>query len=166
MAADSQYCLSKLRFHAICEAFGLDWQIEAQGINVADTLTGASGDIEIRSSGQVVLAAEITERVVDSHRVRTTFHTKIAVSGISDYLFLVTAHPELCAKEQARQYFSQGHEVNFADIQTYILATLLSVGVTGRAAFNRVLVDRLDRPDVPVAVKVAWNTAIEKLTTV
>ena len=153
-------------FCAIQEAFDLDWEIVTQGINVADGPTGATGDIEIRSQGRTVLAAEVTERVVDKHRVRTTFETKIAVAEVHDYLFLVTASPKADAKIQARQYFSQGHEVNFADIETYILATLLSVGVTGRAAFNQVLTSRIDAADVPAALKVAWNEQIQALTTV
>ncbi|MCY4189182.1 MAG: restriction endonuclease, SacI family [Bryobacterales bacterium] len=153
-------------FHAIRESFDLDWEILAQGINVADGPTGATGDIEIRSQGRTVLAAEVTERVVDKHRVRATFETKIAVAEVHDYLFLVKVSPQAEARIQARQYFSQGHEVNFADIKTYILAALLSVGAKGRQSFNRVLTSRIDAPDVPAALKVAWNEHIQALTAV
>ena len=158
--------LTEAMFHAVRQAFNLDWEITVQGINVADSPSKVSGDLEIRSGDHTILAAEITERVVDKQRVQATFQTKIAVANINDYLFLVTQAPEDDAVVQARQYFSRGHEVNFVDIRGYILATLLSVGAAGRTHFNRVLMERIDQPDVPVALKVAWNEQIAQITAV
>ena len=151
-------------FSAIKITFDLDWDITVQGVNVADNTTGATGDIEVRSAGEVILAAEITERRVDENRVRQTFNTKIAVGGIHDYLFLVTTDPDEAALIRARQYFNQGHEVSFADIKTYILATLLSIGRAGRGIFNQILVERLASTDIPAGIKVTWNDAMEQLT--
>ena len=158
--------LAEATFHAINEAFGLNWKIVVQGINVADGPTNASGDLEIWAGDRLILAAEITERMVDKHRIQATFQTKIAVANINDYLFLVTTDPHDDAVAQARQYFSQGHEVNFVNIKAYILATLLSVGVKGRECFNRVLVDRIDRQAVSATLKVAWNNQIAQLTAI
>ncbi len=158
--------LIEAMFQSIRAAFDLNWEIITQGINVADGPTGATGDIEIKSQGQTILAAEVTERVVDKHRVRTTFETKIAVAEIHDYLFLVKVPPKLEAKIQAQQYFSQGHEVNFANIETYILAILLSVGTKGRQSFNQALTSRMDATDVPAVLKVKWNEQILALTDV
>jgi hypothetical protein len=76
-------------FSAMKDFFNLDWAIEYQGINVADAAAGAGGDITISRVGQVLLAAEVTERPIDKDRVAATFHTKIAPSGIEDYLFFV-----------------------------------------------------------------------------
>jgi hypothetical protein len=151
-------------FRAIKDYFGLDWEIEYQGINVADAAAGAGGDITIRSAGQVVLAAEVTERPIDRNRVAATFNTKIAPNGIDDYLFFVRlagVAPEATA--QARQYFTQGHEVNFLEIKDWILMSLATMGRRGRDLFNRNLIALVDAADIPRPIKVAWNDQIERL---
>ena len=158
--------LIEATFHAINEAFNLGWEIIVQDINVADGPTNVSGDLEIRDGDQILLAAEITERPVDKNRIQTIFQTKIAVANVNDYLFLVTSSPDGDAVVQARQYFTQGHEVNFVDIKNYILMTLLSIGVKGRQCFNRVLVDRIDQQSVSATLKVAWNEQIAQLTAI
>src|SRR5262249_21007670 len=73
----------------IKDYFGVDWTIDYQGINVADAPTGVGGDITVTKQGQIVLAAEVTERPVDRTRVLATFNTKIAPQGMGDYLFFV-----------------------------------------------------------------------------
>jgi hypothetical protein len=151
-------------FRAIKDYFGLDWEIEYQGINVADAAAGVGGDITIRSAGQLVLAAEVTERPIDRNRVAATFNTKIAPNGIEDYLFFVRlagVAPEAMA--QARQYFTQGHEVSFLEIKDWILMSLATMGRRGRDLFNRNLIVLVDAADVPRPLKVAWNDQIERL---
>jgi hypothetical protein len=148
----------------IKEFFGLDWVIRWQGINVPDIVSGAGGDITIVDKGDILMAAEVTERPVDRTRVATTFNTKIAPTGIEDYLFFVKlSRVAVEAKRQAHQYFAQGHEVNFLEIKEWILMSLATVGKKGRAIFNRVLLELLDAPDVPKTLKVAWNEHIQKV---
>jgi len=151
-------------FQTIKDYFNLDWSIASQGINVADSASGAGGDITISSGDQILLAAEVTEREVDRNRVLATFQTKITMAGIEDYLFFVRASnytPE--AKPLAHQYFSQGHEVNFLDIKTWILITLATVGSQGRRIFNQHITALLNAPDVPRILKVNWNQQISTL---
>lgn len=151
-------------FQAIKERFALDWEIETHGINVADRPSGAGGDITIKSKGAIVMVAEITERPVDKNRVTATFQTKIAPHGIEDYLFFVTSKVDEDAKRQARQYFSQGHEVNFMEIKNWILTILSALGKPGRELFNKSLVEKLDAEDIPPSLKLAWNEQIAKIT--
>jgi hypothetical protein len=154
-------------FSAIKEFFGLDWTIEFQGINVADTASGAGGDITIKSGDQVMLSAEVTERPIDKNRVVATFNTKIGPAGIEEYLFFVhikNVDPE--AAKQAQQYFSQGHEVNFLEIKDWILMTLATIGRQGRGKFNQKMISLLEDPDIPKYMKVSWNEQIEALTEV
>lgn len=151
-------------FSAIKEFFDLDWTIAFQGINVADTASGAGGDITITSGSRIVMAVEVTERPIDRTRVAATFNTKIAPAGIEDYLFFVRSSgvaPE--ARQQARQYFAQGHEVNFLEIKDWILMSLATMGMRGRASFNSALVGLLEAPDVLRTMKVAWNEQIAGL---
>ena len=151
-------------FTTIKEFFGLGWSVTWQAINVADVASGAGGDITITSGDQTILAAEVTERSVDRSRIAATFNTKIAPAGIEDYLFFVrydSVAPE--ARQQARQYFAQGHEVNFLEIKDWILMSLATMGRSGRATFNRVLINLLDGPDVPRTMKVAWNEQIARV---
>jgi len=149
---------------AIRERFRLGWEIEVQGINVADRPAGAGGDIMVRSGGSLLLAAEVTERPVERDRVVATFQTKIAEHGIEDYLFFVRNQVGEDVMRQARQYFAQGHEVNFLEMRNWLKTILSTIGRAGRDVFNRVVVERLQASDVPAALKVAWNEQITRIT--
>ena len=156
--------LAVATFKAIKGFLGLDWDIQHQGINVADSASGAGGDITIEGEGVTLLAAEVTERPVDQTRVVATFRTKISRQGIEDYLFLVDESTVTeDARQQARQYFVQGHEINFVDMKDWILMTLATVGVKGRSAFQREIIRLLDTPGTPAVLKVAWNELISEL---
>ncbi|MGH9729378.1 MAG: restriction endonuclease, SacI family [Candidatus Acidiferrales bacterium] len=157
--------LVEATFTAIKRAYSLDWTIEVQGINVADRATGVGGDITIRQGQAILLAVEVTERPVERSRVMSTFQTKIAPQGIEDYLFLVRGETSEDVMRQARQYFSQGHEVNFLEIKSWILMVLATLGKAGRAIFSEVVLAKLDDPEVPAELKLAWNTQIDRITT-
>lgn len=152
-------------FTAIRERFELNWDVRVQGINVADSASGAGGDVTVMEDGHIVLAAEVTERRVDKSRVVATFDTKIAPCGIEDYLFIVKDDDNLAAvMDQARRYFSQGYEVNFVEIKCWICAVLAVLGAKGRAAFVDELANNISAEDVPVALKQAWNDVVLRLT--
>jgi hypothetical protein len=152
-------------FRAIKDTFDLDWKIEFQGINVSDRASGTAGDVIIFRKELLLMAVEVTERPVDKARVVATFRTKIAPQGINDYLFLVNLHLiEDEAKEQAQQYFAQGHEVNFVDLRTWIQTSLAIIGGKGRSFFNEHLQKLLADDQVSRQLKVGWNAAIEKIT--
>jgi hypothetical protein len=151
-------------FTAIKEYFGLTWEIAVQGINVADVASGVSGDITITSNGAILMAAEVTERLVDQKRVAATFNTKIVQSGIQDYLFLVRGDVDKEVQARAHQYFAQGHEVNFLDLRNWINVTLATIGKNGRAIFNHALLKSLSNPEIPQAVKAAWNRKLAEIT--
>ena len=144
--------------------FGLAWEIEHQGINVADVASGAGGDITVKCNGKTLMAVEITERIVDRARLVSTFNTKIAPAGIVDYLFFTkSANPDPEAAKLADQYFAQGHEINFLEIKNWILAILATIGASGRELFNANLLRQLDNQEMPKAIKVAWNEQISAL---
>jgi hypothetical protein len=152
-------------FYAIKEYFSVDWEIEYQGINVADAAAGVGGDITIRSKGVVVLAAEVSERPLHLSRVVATFNTKISPNAIEEYLFFVhLPGVDPTAIVQARQYFAQGHDVNFLEIKQWILMCLATMGRKGRDIFNRRLAALVDSAEVPRSIKVAWNDQIAALT--
>ena len=150
----------------IRKRFNLDWEIEVQGINVADAPGGAGGDVTVREDGAIAFAAEVTEREVRSERVVATFQTKIAPNAIGDYLFLITDGVAEQAHTQARLYFAQGHEVNFIQITDWIHQTLVTLGAAGRKAFFAALMERLADEETPTAVKTAWNDEMDRLTRV
>lgn len=141
-------------FLAVKQTLQLDWDIQWQGINVADTASGAGGDITITSQGEVLLSAEVTERVLDRPRIVATFNSKISPAGVEDYLFFVRpSAPTDEARQQARQYFAQGHEVNFLDTRGWILTVLATLGHRGRSAFNKTLVELLSAAEIPAQSK-------------
>lgn len=152
-------------FQAFSGRFHLNWDIAFQGINVADSASGVSGDITVRDSdNEVLLTIEVTERPIDRSRVEATFNTKIVQNALTDYIFLtkLTAVSE-DAVQVARQCFAQGHEVNFLDIQTWLLTILASIGGAGRGIFTSRFVELLDQLDVPRSIKVAWNQQVSAL---
>ena len=152
-------------FVAIRERFGLNWDVKVQGINVADSVSGAGGDVTILENGHIILAAEVTERCVDKSRVMATFDTKIAPCGIDDYLFIVKDNEDVTAvMDQTKRYFSQGYEVNFVKIKCWICAILAVLGARGRTAFINELTSQLSAVGVPMALKQAWNDIILRLT--
>jgi hypothetical protein len=151
-------------FNTLKRHFSIEWEIAFQGINVADSASGMGADITIKQAGKVVLAAEVTERTVDKTRVVSTFNTKISPSEIEDYLFITKSlSPDVEARQQAAQYFAQGHEINFLEIKNWIITLLATIGKTGRATFNTEVMALLERPDVPRFVKVAWNEKLSGL---
>ena len=62
--------LVEAAFIGISERFQLDWEIEVQGINVADAAGGAGGDVTVRENGEIAFAAEVTEREVNGRARR------------------------------------------------------------------------------------------------
>lgn len=149
----------------IVHRFSVAWEVEFQGINVADRASGAGGDITIKEQGKILLTIEVTERPVDAPRVHATFKDKIAAGTLSDYVFLV--HLERIgdeAKQQAERYFTHGYDVNLVDIQEWLINTLVTVGVKGRKYFQERVVHHLSEDQIPKVLKVAWNEEIENLT--
>jgi hypothetical protein len=92
------------------------------------------------------------------------FFDALSYSALNFFVHLSTVEP--AAMAQARQYFTQGHEVNFLDIQEWILMLLATMGRRGRDAFNRHLAGLVDAPDVPRSIKVAWNGQLTALVSI
>lgn len=150
-------------FQTLNKCYDLGWKVEWQGINVADRASDAGGDITIRRDGEIHLAVEVTERVVESARVVSTFNTKILRKGILDYLFLVTHKPPVETQEVANKYFAQGHDINFLDIGTWITQILGTIGRDCRQIFTKELQDLLDQPTTSATLKVRWNSLVRGL---
>ena len=151
-------------FHAIDRHFDCGWKIEWQGINVADSASGVGGDIVITSGDSILLAAEVTERLVDRNRIVATFNSKIGPHGIEDYLFFVHSDDQPSeAIQQVRQYFAQGYEINFVAIAGWVVSVLATVGRQGRSHFIDKFLELLELSDTPVTVKVAWNENVDQI---
>ena len=154
--------LAVAMFNTIRECFNLSWEIEWQGINVADRASGVGGDITITENKRLAMAIEVTEREISRSRVQSTFTAKIAPGAIEDYLFLFSeVAPTEDAKQIAQQYFGQGHELNFLPIRDWIRFLLGTIGPRCREMFIANLLEILQDRRVPASVRVSWN---EQLT--
>lgn len=154
--------LTEAVFETLNRQFDCGWRIERQGINAADGATGAPGDITIYKEGRIFKAIEVTERPIEETRVMTTFHTKISTSGVSDYLFVYTAAaPSDGAYEAAKLYFAQGYDINFVKLGNLAVSAFLAGDAGTRAVFMDVMLSLLQKPEVPAAVKTAWNDALQ-----
>lgn len=143
------------------EHFGLDWEVQWEGINVADAASGLGGDIVVSSGDRTLLVAEVTERQVDQNRIVATFNNKIGPDQIEDYLFFTRSNDQPSeAVDQMRRYFAQGHELSFVVIQDWAEAVLVTIGNYGRALFIRRIIDLLETSDTPATLKVAWNESV------
>ena len=156
--------LAVATFQTLNECFKLGWKIDWQGINVADRASGAGGDISVFRDADLLFSVEVTERPLDRARVVSTFTTKIAPGGIDDYIFFFTAtEPNDTARAAARQYFAQGHDINFVQITDWIMTVLRTIGTECRKKFTETLIGLLGKSEVPAALKVAWNDLIQQL---
>lgn len=156
--------LSVAMFDTIKDCFDLDWEIQWQGINAADQASGAGGDITIAEEGETVLVVEVTERPIDRSRVVATFNTKIAPHGINDYLFFFgNAIPDEAAKDAARQYFAQGHDISFLSVEEWLVHSLGTVGPKCRRMFTDKFLGLLGAQGIPAGLKMAWNDRVRDL---
>jgi len=156
--------LSVAMLHTIKACYGLPWGIKWQGINVADKASGVGGDITVTQDGNVILAIEVTERPIEKARVVSTFNTKIVRVGIEDYLFIYSSSlPTDDARQAARTYFTQGHEINFLQVAEWIVNNLGTIGAKCRTIFTQEVLALFGRRDVPAAVKMSWNDIVKEL---
>jgi hypothetical protein len=153
--------LATAMFQTISECHGLGWEIEFQGINVADKASGAVGDITVRKGGAIILGIEVTERAISQARVTLTFNEKVSASGLIDYLFITTVKPEDGAADTARSYTSVGHEMNFVLLAPWIVHNLATIGPQCRTLFQSKIVDLIMAAGVPAEIKVAWNNKMD-----
>lgn len=156
--------LSIALLRTVRDCFDLKWEIEHQGINVADKASGAVGDITVKLEGKVLLAVEVTERKIDNDRVASVFEEKIGPASLPDYLFVFTnIEPTTAAKAAARSYFSIGHEVNFVSVSQWIDHVLATVGTNCRNIFKSHMSVLLADLETPKALRVAWNECLKQV---
>jgi hypothetical protein len=158
--------LSTAMLQTLRKQFNLPWNISQQGINSADSASKTGGDIDVTDmeTGKFVFSIEITERVIDRSRVISTFTSKISPHSIEDYLFFYSMSlPEKGALEVARQYFAQGHDISFLNVEEWLRNSLATVGSKGRTTFTNEFVDLLDQQEMPSEMKVLWNDLIKQL---
>ena len=153
--------LSIAMFQTLSDCHDLGWDVEFQGINVADKASGAAGDITIRKAGSVVLGVEVTERPVDESRVALIFDQKVSPKSLADYLFITTAEPSAAALAAARNYTAVGHEMNFVPLEGWLVHNLASIGPACRTLFQNKMVALLEASGVPSELKVAWNAKMD-----
>ncbi len=156
--------LSVALLRTLRDCFKLDWEIEYQGINVADKASGAVGDITVKQNGRVLLAVEVTERKIDDDRVNAVFQEKIGPSSLSDYLFVFTKNmPTTTAISVAQSFFSIGHEVNFVSVADWIEHVLATIGSECRGKFKNHMSTLLADIETPKALRVAWNECLKQV---
>lgn len=149
-------------FRTVSKAHDLGWEVEWQGINVADKASGAVGDITIKKNNDIILGVEVTERSIDNNRVTLVFDQKVSPNSLNDYLFITTEQPSESALLAARSYTAVGHEMSFVILQEWITNILSILGPNGRLLFQAEMIDLLSSSGNPVEVKVVWNEQMDK----
>ncbi len=158
--------LAVAMFQTLNRCFSLNWSVEWQGINVADRASDVGGDITIKIGNEIILAVEVTERPIDRARILATFSTKVLRLGISDYLFFfASASPTADARDLARRYLGQGHDISFLPVKDWLVNMLGTIGPRCRAEFTKHFRTLLGFPDVPPVLKRTWNEQIHRLLT-
>src|SRR5258708_11630271 len=149
-------------FQTISECHALGWEVEFQGINVADKASGAVGDIAISKDGTLFLGVEVTERPIDQARVALTFNQKVSPQGLVDYLFITTVRAEETAYAAAQRYTGVGHEMNFVLLDGWLFHNLATVGPKCRSLFQTKMIELLSDQGVPAELRVAWNDKMDE----
>lgn len=150
---------------AVTRTLGLEIVVETQGINVADAARGVAGDLVVRRGSEIILAAEVTERPLDSDRILATHTTKIVPLNLSDYTFLTTNGTVGDITQSLKRLAILGHDVAICDLAEWASHILAFGGARSRAQFLDEMIERLSGPDVPKSVKLAWNDEIAQLAT-
>jgi hypothetical protein len=141
-------------FQTLAERCSLAWEISWQGINVADSATGAEGDVTIKEGGKTLLAVEITERPLDDRRIVSTFNTKIILNDVREHLFVFTGvGPDDTARSAAHGLFAQGYEINFANVVELIGNNFLAMPANAREIFAGKMLALLWPRDIPAGIK-------------
>ncbi|GIK51662.1 MAG: hypothetical protein BroJett014_06350 [Planctomycetota bacterium] len=151
--------LATAMFQTLSDCHNLGWNVEFQGINVADKASGAVGDITIKKGSEIILGVEVTERAVSQSRVTATFKDKVSPGGIQDYLFVTTNEPDGDAVTAARNYTAVGHEMNFVPLAAWLRHNLASIGRECRTLFQSKVIDLLMPHGADL--KVAWNDQMD-----
>lgn len=144
------------------QRFNLEWNIGWQDINVSDRAAHVAGDITVRQNEQTIFGLEVTERSLESQRVRDVFETKMSIHQIPDYLFVVTASSidEQIQKEVVK-YFHQNYDINILELRPWIRHLLSIAGAAGRQMFVDKFIELIDRNNISSVIKTAWNEAIK-----
>lgn len=153
--------LATAMFQTIGECHSLGWEVEFQGINVADKFTGAVGDITVRKNGKIILGIEVTERSISKERVTATFDEKISPTGVIDYLFVTTSDPDGEARAAAKRYTAVGHEMNFVGLRSWLFDNLATIGPECRALFQTKMLALVESEGSTADLKVAWNEKMD-----
>ena len=142
--------VSAALFDTIGEAFSLYSKVEVQGVNEADSTSGALGDISCYSisSDNVVLVIEVKDfnlKLIDLQSSITK-----ARQGQGSYTSLLFAVPGVQEDEQAaiesriEREWASGLNVYHVDIETLISTSFALLDETWRIKFIRNLCIRLD----------------------
>ena len=84
--------------------------------------------------------------------------------GIEDYLFIYSnSLPTDDARQAARTYFTQGHEINFLQVADWIVNNLGTIGAKCRIIFTQEVLALFGTRDVPASVKMSWNDLVKEL---
>jgi hypothetical protein len=71
--------------------------------------------------------------------------------------------PNDTARQVARNLFSQGYEINFANVVDLIVNNFLALPANARDIFTDKMLFLLSSRDVPAAVKIKWNESVKKV---
>jgi hypothetical protein len=152
-------------YRALVGKYAQECDVDYQGINVADSATGAKGDVTIREGNRILLAIEVTERAIDQWRVVSTYNSKIALEGINAYLFVYTnVKPDESARQVAKTLFSQGYDVKFVNLVDMAINAFLMTTADVRESFSFNMLELLDAKEVPGTLKISWNEAVKRIS--
>lgn len=137
------------------------WEVSVQGINEADAASGAGGDITVTILEQCLFSVEVTERKVTSHRVETTYWTKVKPNNVNRYLFISSSDVSPDVRAKANQY--QHCSFYFLKTRDWLIDTLAVMDGKSHGVFNVALESQIRADSTPKAVRLAWNSTVRQI---
>ncbi len=162
------------RIEAICTAlfrtigrkFGLFDEIRREKVNVADSPSGLSADIECWFEGEIVLLVEVKDRDLTLVQLDSKLDSARA-RHISELLFVAEQGKEGAALDtinaRIASEFVSGQNVYVVRFADFSLGILILFGEDGRVDFLREVGAELDRVNTRIEHRKAWADLLKQV---
>ena len=116
---------------------------------------------EVNATETITVTVEFLggRKMLSRGRVAATFEQKIAPNMLEDYLFVTTTQPETDAVQAAHNYTGVGHEINFVQLQPWLINNLATIGPRCRGIFQTRMLTLLESQNADL--KVIWNEMMD-----
>ncbi len=155
-------------FRVIGRRFSLFDSVMRQGINEADSATGASGDIQCfrGEPPQVVLSVEVKDRELTLLELNSSI-TKARQAGVTELLFAAPAVSQADAEEaqkRIREEWAQGTNVYRLSLAELLHSVIAFVGEAARVELLREIGNEINATAGQPLLRTRWAEVLDSIS--